>query len=166
MQWQAERGKSIHGPCLWLCMAMGVVVLAAGCATGPQPADGEGRAAEADGARAVVEAYVAARDARNEAAVRTLLTADVDQFTSRGEWRRGLEAAVAGMGRSTQQNPGERTLTVESVRLVSPGVAVVDGRYEIANTNGSTRRLWSSFVVVRQGSNWQIAAIRNMQPAE
>ena len=57
-------------------------------------------------------------------------------------------------------------ITIEAVRLVAPGVAIADGRYEVADARAAApRRMRTTFVVVRSGGNeWRIAAIRNMAP--
>ena len=98
--------------------------------------------------------------------MRAVLTEDMDQLTSSGQWRRGIDAAVAGMSRSATRNPGRRTLTVEHVRFVSETVAIADCRYEIAMPDAEPRRMWSTFTLVRKSDGWQITAIRNMKPAE
>jgi len=50
--------------------------------------------------------------------------------------------------------------------MLGPDVAVADGRYEISGLAGAeTRRMWTTFVVVRQNGTWRISAIRNMLPA-
>jgi hypothetical protein len=52
------------------------------------------------------------------------------------------------------------------VRFLSPDVALVDARYEIAGSGGADpRRMWSAFVIVRTPQGWRIDAIRNMLPA-
>lgn len=130
--------------------------------------------AQADGsdeplsiARQVVSAYVAAREARDAAAIGALFTADVDQLVSSGEWRRGREGVVEGALASSARNSGQRTIDVEHARRVASDVIVADGRYEIGGAaSGEPRRMWSSFVLVRDaGRSWKIAAIRNMLPA-
>ena len=117
-------------------------------------------------ARAVVSAYVAAREARDAAAIGALFTADVDQLVSSGEWRRGREGVVEGALASSSRNSGQRTIDVEHARHVVPDVIVADGRYEIRGAaSEEPRRMWSSFVLVRDaGRVWKIAAIRNMLP--
>ena len=108
---------------------------------------------------------MAARDLRDPKAVEALFTADADQYTTSGEWRRGQAAIVAGTSRSSAQNPGARIIRVEAVRFVTADVAIADGPYEIkAAGAASTRRMWTSFVLVRQSDGWRIAAIRNMVP--
>jgi uncharacterized protein (TIGR02246 family) len=112
----------------------------------------------------VVKKYVDARGRGDADAIRSLFTEDVDQLTSSGEWRKGRDDLVRGTLASSKSNPGVRTITIESVRFPAPGAAVADGRYEIAGP-GETRRMWTSFLIVRSGTTWRIAAIRNMLPA-
>jgi uncharacterized protein (TIGR02246 family) len=116
--------------------------------------------------KAVVARYVDARERRDAAATAALFTEDADQLVSSGEWRKGRDAVVRGTMASSQASGGRRTITVESVRFVAPGVAIADGRYEIAGIAGAqTRRMWSTFVITRGSDGWRIAAIRNMLPA-
>jgi len=114
---------------------------------------------------AVVDQYEQAREASDTALLRRILTDDVDQLVSSGIWRRGIAAALEGMLRSSANNPGERSLEVENVRFLHPACALADARYEIRNADGSVRRMWSTFMVVNDGRDWKIAAIRNMLPA-
>lgn len=121
---------------------------------------------EAQAIRDLVARYAAARESRDEAAIRRLFTADADQLVSSGTWRRGRKALVEGMLGSSRRNPGTRTLTVESVRFPAPGLAVADARYVIRGTQGTQdRRMWSTFVCLLSGDGWRIDAIRNMLPA-
>ena len=115
--------------------------------------------------RALVDAYSAARDKGDAAALTALFTADADQLVSSGEWRRGRDAVVKGSIASSQQTQGTRTFTIDTVRMIAADVAVADSRYEIAQTDGTTRRMWASWLVVKDGTAWKIAAIRNMLPA-
>jgi uncharacterized protein (TIGR02246 family) len=115
--------------------------------------------------RALVEAYSAARDTSDAAALTALFTADADQLVSSGEWRRGREAVVKGSLASSQQAQGTRTFTIDTVRMIAANVAIADSRYEIAGTDGTTRRMWASWLLVKDGAAWKIAAIRNMLPA-
>jgi uncharacterized protein (TIGR02246 family) len=116
--------------------------------------------------RDVVKEYVGARDRQDPAAVGALFTSDADQLVSSGEWRRGREALVKGTLASTARTgAGNRTITLETIRFPTRDVAIADGRYEITGGAGGDRRMWSTFVMVREGSTWRIAAIRNMLPA-
>ena len=114
--------------------------------------------------KALVASYNAARESRDPAAIEALFTADADQLVSSGVWRRGRDTLVQGMLGSSRRNPGRRTITVETVRMISADVALADARYEIAGED-SVRKMWSSFLVKRDGDAWRIAAIRNMLPA-
>ena len=44
---------------------------------------------------------------------------------------------------SSALTEGKRTITVETVRFLAPGVALADGRYQITGGN-SDRRMWAS----------------------
>ena len=115
--------------------------------------------------RELVKRYNNAREANDPKAIAALFVADADQLVSSGEWRRGRDVVVKGAMASSAQTGGTRTLTVETVRMVSPDVAIVDARYEISGlADESTRRMWSTFVMARQQGVWQISAIRNMLP--
>jgi uncharacterized protein (TIGR02246 family) len=115
--------------------------------------------------RDVVARYVAAREARDPAAVAALFTGDADQLTTSGEWRRGREAIRAGTAQSSERNPGSRRIVVETVRFLTPDVALADGPYEIAAGAAADRRMWTTLVLVRSADGWRISAIRNMVPA-
>lgn len=114
--------------------------------------------------REVVRRYENARDAKDPTAIEALFTADADQHTTAAEWRRGRDQVVTGSLGSSKQNPGDRTITVTSVRFITPDVAIADGPYEIA-TGGTVRRNWTTIVLTREAGAWRIAAIRNMLPA-
>jgi uncharacterized protein (TIGR02246 family) len=114
----------------------------------------------------VVRRYVDAREKRDPKAIEALFTADADQLVSTGEWRRGREAVVKGTLASSAATGGSRSIVVETVRLIGADVAIADGRYEISQlAGGETRRMWTTFVMVRQNGAWRIQAIRNMLPA-
>jgi uncharacterized protein (TIGR02246 family) len=114
----------------------------------------------------LVDAYANARIQNDPDKIRSLFTSDADQLVSSGEWRHGMEALVEGMMRSTQNNPGDRTLTVETVRFMDRKSAIADARYEIKAPDGTlVRQMWSTFVTVRRKGRWKISAIRNMLPA-
>ena len=113
--------------------------------------------------RDVVKRYVDARDARDAKAIEALFTADADQLVSSGVWRKGREEVVKGTMASSEAAGGKRTITLETIRWLGPGVAIADGRYEISGPE--TRKMWTSIIVVRKPEGWRIAAIRNMLPA-
>lgn len=115
----------------------------------------------------LIDAYSRARETQDTTLLRSILTADIDQLVSTGEWRDGIEGSMAGMARSTAGNPGSsRTLKVERLRFISLRSAIADARYVIENSDGSKREMWSTFVVAKAKGRWQITAIRNMLPAK
>jgi uncharacterized protein (TIGR02246 family) len=128
-------------------------------------ADAQTPAASSDEAavREVVRRYVNARELKDPAAIEALFTADADQHTTSGEWRRGRARIVPGTLESSSRNPGSRTITVAAVRFITPDVAIADGPYEITGA-GDTRRMWATLVLSREKDGWRIAAIRNMVP--
>ena len=113
----------------------------------------------------LIDQYSEAREKRDTALLKTILTTDVDQLVSTGEWRNGIGTAVQGMLKSSANSPGTRTLTVDKIRILDPGAAIVDCKYDIQNTDGTSRRMWSTFIVVNKKKVWKISAIRNMLPA-
>ena len=116
--------------------------------------------------RDVVKRYVDAREQRDPKAVEALFTTDSDQLVSSGQWRRGRDEVVKGTLASSEATGGKRTITVETVRFLSPDVAIADGRYEISGTaGGEARKMWTSIICARKPEGWKIAAIRNMLPA-
>ncbi len=126
---------------------------------------GSGSPGDEAAIREVVKRYVEAREKRDPEAVEALFTSDADQLVSSGEWRRGREAVVRGTQRSSEGNPGERAITVNTVRFLTSDVAIADGPYIIKSAAGGQRGMWTTFVMQRVPEGWRIAAIRNMLPA-
>ncbi len=115
----------------------------------------------------LIDQYTQARENRDTVLLKHILSPSIDQLVSSGEWRRGIRTAVDGMLRSSNRNPGTREITVEEVRLLNSESAIADARYEIRDQDGTVKRkMWSTFVVVREEKEWKIAAIRNMLPAK
>jgi uncharacterized protein (TIGR02246 family) len=116
--------------------------------------------------REVVSKYVDARERIDPKAVEELFTSDADQLVSSGEWRRGRDAVVRGTMESSRRTGGKRSITVESVRMLTQDVAIADGRYELTSlAGGETRSMWTTLVLKRTDKGWRISAIRNMLPA-
>ena len=113
----------------------------------------------------LIDKYSEARDKNDTVLLKTILTTDIDQLVSTGEWRNGISAAVQGMLKSSANSPGTRTLNIENIRMFNSTVAIVDCRYEITTTDGTLRKMWSTFFVVAEKGVWKISAIRNMMPA-
>ena len=113
----------------------------------------------------LIDQYSKARAKKDSLLLKNILTPDVDQLVSSGTWRKGIQESMKGMLRSSENNPGTRTLKIESIRLLNPLCGIVDARYEIKNPEGATRKMWSTFIVVAIEGEWKISAIRNMLPA-
>ena len=113
----------------------------------------------------LIDQYSQARETRDTVLLKTILTLNVDQLVSTGEWRVGVKAAVEGMMKSSANSPGTRTLQVEKIQMITSSSAIVDCRYEIQNTDGTARKMWSTFIVIADLKTWKIMAIRNMLPA-
>ncbi|RAK57401.1 SgcJ/EcaC family oxidoreductase [Phenylobacterium deserti] len=114
--------------------------------------------------RDLVGRYVQARDLKDPAAIGALFTPDADQHTTSGEWRRGRDAIVPGALASSGREPGTRRIAVETVRFLSPDIALADGPYTVTALDGAVRRMWATLVVQRHSGAWRIAAIRNAAP--
>ena len=114
----------------------------------------------------LINQYSQAREKSDTVLLKAILTSNVDQLVSTGEWRVGIEAAVEGMIKSSGNNPGTRTLRVEKIQSITTSSAIVDCRYEITNADGAVRKMWSTFIVVLEKDKWKIMSIRNMLPTE
>lgn len=112
----------------------------------------------------LIEKYTQSRETLDTVLLKSILTTDVDQLVSSGEWRMGIKGAMKGMVRSSTSNPGDRTIKIENIRFLNSENAIVDALYEIQNQDGTVRKMWSTFIVVYKEKNWKITAIRNMLP--
>jgi uncharacterized protein (TIGR02246 family) len=127
-------------------------------------AQADARARDEAAVRDLVRRYVEARERRQGSEIEALFTAEADQYTTAGEWRRGRAAIGRGTLQSSARNPGTRTIQVQSVRFVTPDVAIADGPYAITAGGTDARRMWTTIVAAREGGAWKIAAIRNIAP--
>jgi uncharacterized protein (TIGR02246 family) len=118
-------------------------------------------ASDEDAVRDIVRRYTQARELSDPKAIEALFTADADQYTTSGDWRRGIPRLVSGMLETSARNPGARAIAIAAVRFVTPDVAIVDGEYK---TGADGRQLWTTLIVKREPRGWRIAAIRNMAP--
>lgn len=115
---------------------------------------------------ALIDQYSVAREKKDTVLLKSILMPDVDQLVSSGVWRSGIRDAVQGMMRSSENNSGSRKIIVDKVRVLNEKSAIADARYEIRNPDGSSRKMWSTFIVVYWEERWKISAIRNMLPAQ
>lgn len=113
----------------------------------------------------VIDKYSQSRESRDTVLLKSILTTDIDQLVSTGEWRDGVKSSIKGMLRSSANSPGKRSLTVHKIRLINDRIAIVDCKYDIENTDGTARNMWSTFIVVSDNGVWRISAIRNMLPS-
>ncbi|HSU50687.1 MAG TPA: hypothetical protein VLJ41_08855 [Segetibacter sp.] len=141
---------------LLLCNLTAVLILQAQVKT---PSDSQRKTISS-----LIDQYSRAREKRDTALLKSILTEDVDQLVSTGEWRNGIGASVEGMLKSSAEKPGTRTLTVDKIRMFNASSGIVDCKYEIQNADGTIRRMWSTFIVVFDRKIWKISAIRNMLP--
>ncbi|MEO6328689.1 MAG: DUF4440 domain-containing protein [Ginsengibacter sp.] len=130
------------------------------CAQNSTPDDHQRKAITA-----LIDRYSEAREKRDTVLLKTILTTDVDQLVSTGEWRNGIGASVEGMLKSSASTQGTRTLTIEKIRMLNRNNAIVDCKYDIQNKDGNMRKMWSTFVIVSDKGVWKVSAIRNMLPA-
>lgn len=112
-----------------------------------------------------IDEYSRAREMQDTTLLKTILMPNIDQLVSSGEWRTGIDAAVEGMQRSSNENQGKRSLEVDKLRFLSKEVAVADARYVIENIDGNKREMWSTFLLVFTNKGWKISGIRNMLPS-
>lgn len=125
-----------------------------------------GSASEETAIRRVIQQHDQTRSAGDWRAASNLFTNEGSTLTSAGEWRRGraqLEKLGAATGTAAYKG-GKYTSTVESVRMLAPTVALVDTRFEIASIAGGSRRGHTTYVLVKEGDQWRIAASRSMVP--
>ncbi|EPR68162.1 Alpha/beta hydrolase fold-3 domain protein [Cyclobacterium qasimii] len=101
----------------------------------------------------LIASYAQARESIDTVMLKYIITEDMDQLVSSGEWRHGMKAAVKGMAASSTSNPGDRVLKVERVRYLKEDVALADARYTIKNEDGTDRKMWSTFVTIKRGNS-------------
>jgi hypothetical protein len=112
----------------------------------------------------LIELYSLAREKQDTVLLKSILTADIDQLVSTGEWRHGLSASIKGMLRSSASSAGNRTITVDKIKYMGTDAAIIDTRYDVPNADGSVRKMWSCFIAIKDRDDWKISAIRNMMP--
>ena len=147
-----------------LAAAAGVTVLL----SLPVAAFAQGNAGADDGAiRKLVQQHDQTRTSGDWKGAAALYAEDGSTLTSAGEWRRGragIEKGGATLGAAVYKGAKYAT-TLTSVRLLAPTVALADGTFEISGIGGSgTRKGNSTYVLVKSGDAWKIAAVRSMVP--
>src|SRR5688500_13875079 len=79
----------------------------------------------------LIDQYSKAREKKDTVLLKIILTTNVDQLVSNGEWRNGISTAVQGMLKSSANSSGTRTLRVDKIRMLNATTAIVDCKYEI-----------------------------------
>lgn len=133
--------------------------------TQPSTQPSSDRSAEEAAIRQVVNAFIATREADDAASLEVLLTEDVDQQVTSGALRSGRRAVVDGSLATTQETGGDRRIVIETIRFLSPDIAIADGPYDIVGRRDGDRHYRTTMVLKKEDGAWRIAAIRNMQPA-
>jgi len=138
-----------------------LVLLVPGMALGQAAAGGDDAAI-----RRVVQQHDQTRTSGDWKGSANLFAEDGATLTSSGEWRRGraqIEKGGAAAGAGVYKGAKYAT-TIDSVRLLAPTVALADGTFEISGIKGGSRKGHSTYVLVKSGEAWRIAASRSMVP--
>ena len=102
--------------------------------------------------RTVIRQHDQTRTTGDWKGVAALYVEDGGTLTSSGEWRRVYKGA-------------KYATTVETVRTLAPTVAIADGTFEISNiAGGKSRKGNITYILVKSGDTWRIAATRSMVP--
>src|SRR6059036_110482 len=117
--------------------------------------------------RDMVESYQTVWNAHDAGSVVAMYTDDADQVMDEGPTTVGRQALQQWWAaRFASMEPGRRiTLSVSAVRLVTPDVAVINTVATTAGRDAQGQALSSSadrgtWVVVRRGGRWLMAALR------
>jgi uncharacterized protein (TIGR02246 family) len=119
---------------------------------------------------AAIRRVIQQRDAawgKDAKAYAALFTEDADQLTSAGQLRRGRASIEkdSAAGWAEAYKGATETTSVETVRLITPDVAIADGTFQITNIpGGGTRKGRASYILLRTAGGWKIAAQRGMVP--
>ena len=141
-------------------VGLALVLLVPGVALGQAAGGGDDAAV-----RRVIQQHDQTRTSGDWKGSANLFAEDGATLTSSGEWRRGraqIEKGGATAGAGVYKGAKYST-TIDSVRLLAPTVALADGTFEISGIGGS-RKGHSTYVLVKSGDAWRIAASRSMVP--
>lgn len=110
------------------------------------------------------EAFTAAVNKGDGKAAAALFTTDGDYVSSTGRTAQGpaeIEKLVLDQAAGAFKGTTFKTGTV-TVRSIHADVAIANGTFEA--TGATTRKGMTTIVLVRQGGDWRIAALRAMSP--
>lgn len=139
-----------------LLVAFGVLLL-------PARVAGQQASADEQAVRQAIEATGAALNARDYDGAAAVFADDGDLILPRSRRVVGRAAIRAFWQERWSGAPADRriALTVQSLRFLNPDVAVVDCTAEF--TVGEPTRDRATYVLVRLGGAWQVAALRVME---
>jgi uncharacterized protein (TIGR02246 family) len=124
--------------------------------------EGHDRADDESAIRHVTNEFILRRENNDEAGLRALLTANVDQRLTSGRMRSGRDAVVSGALESTRRTGGKRSIKLESIRFLGADVAIADGSYNSTGRNdGTDLHMQTTMIYVRVDGEWRIDTIRN-----
>lgn len=129
---------------------------------------GQGTRADETAIRQLIQQHDQTRTSGDWKGAANLFAEDGSTLTSAGEWRRGrAEVAKGGAALGAGVYKGAKYSTaVDTVRLLAPTVALADATFEISSIGGSgSRKGHTTYVLVKSGDAWKIAATRSMVPA-
>lgn len=110
--------------------------------------------------------YVKAYAAGDAKAIAALFTEDAEYIDENGNAHQGREAIAAAMTTCFAANPGrEIELDINSIRIVSPGVAIEDGVTTLTGPNDAAP-IVSHYTAIHVKTNgmWLVASVREHAP--
>jgi uncharacterized protein (TIGR02246 family) len=127
-----------------------------------RPVVGQQRAQDEQAVRQVIQATGAALNGRDYGAAAAVFADDGDVILPRSRRVSGQQAIRAFWQETWSPAPSERriALTVRSLRFLGADVAIADCTAEF--TIGQPARDRATYVLVRRGSAWKVAALRVM----
>lgn len=140
-----------------LAISAACVLMVVGTAAAQAPSQAE--------AQKVSDAFTGALSKGDGAAAAALFAKDGDYVSSTGRTAQGaaeIEKLVKEQAAGAFKGMTFKT-TVGPVRSITPDVAIGNGKFE--STGPTPRKGMSTMVLVREGKEWKIAALRAMVPA-
>jgi len=118
--------------------------------------------------RALSDSFLKAYNSRDTQALGALFTEGAEIENEEGEVARGQSAIVERFSQIFKENQGGKiTVSDESVRLLSPTLAIEEGRATVTEAEGETPETNRySVIYVKQGGRWLHARIRDEEPEE
>jgi uncharacterized protein (TIGR02246 family) len=143
---------------LWM-LATAVVLLVPGMA-----AQKTASTTDQEAIKKVVAEYTEAWNKHDGRALSMFYAQDGDLVSATGSKSKGrveIEKAVA-RDFSSRSQAGKRTATIQSVRVIKPGVALADVAFETVGAPGAEGKGYSTLIMTKQDGRWWIAAQREM----